>query len=107
MSKVNMMNLPSKEESNPIEEGDGVIIIKPNGDIKTMSYGVDKDLVKAVSRKDPDKMNEQEQAIFLQGYMMFLLTMAASSNEIMKMLADIADQAELSGDTDKFVNQMH
>lgn len=92
MSKANVLNLPSHEEEAPIQEGDAVVIIKPDGTVKTMTVGIDSARIERVRAKAPEDMNDEELDLALQGQTLFLLSMAAQSEVIMDLLTKIAAQ---------------
>ena len=85
-----MFNMESKTEEAPIEKGDAVIILKKDGSVVPMTFGIDEDIVSSASEKTPDEMTDEEIAVTTQGTMMFLLAMAANSDQIMQFLAGVS-----------------
>lgn len=91
MSASNIFELKGQETQEPvIQDGDAVMIIRPNGDVVTMTVGIDQKKLDTAMAKGGVDLTEDERNLLLQGQTLFLLSMAAGSVEVMNFLVKLS-----------------
>ena len=78
--------VPDFASPRPFEDGDGVIILKANGEVKMMSIGIDTSRLTG----DPALWTDADKKAIVMGQRLFALSFAAGHPVIMNMLHEIA-----------------
>lgn len=87
---TNVLKFQSKPEESDIQKGDAILVIRPGGDLKTITVGFDPEVVEGMKDKDVESMNQQEIDMTEQGQALYLLSMAYESEPIMDFLRRLA-----------------
>lgn len=86
------MKTPKKSKDPTVElnQGDALVILRKDGSVETATIGIDPSYVANIRNTDPDLMTEDQISVLNQGQKLLLLSMAASSDDIMHFLANVS-----------------
>jgi hypothetical protein len=77
----------TKVQGNPFEDGDMALVLKANGEVTTLAFGIDTERLR---KADPDSLTEEEQQTLYRGSALFALTLAAQTPLLMTILLEVA-----------------
>lgn len=88
-----VLKMPNQEVKEDLfEQGDMCLVLKANGDVTNVVFGVDTEGLKNL---DPDTATDEQLATLLRGQALYSLTLAAQIPMVMKILTEIANNPDV------------